>query len=78
MNHPHQCFKVVAEKKLGDMEDWKPSEYWKRVTCIMMICAGYQHADIMTAVQCSVNTVKAVRCDMDSCNGDYEAVASRN
>ena len=59
------------------MEDRKPSEYWKRVTCIMMIRARYQNADIMTAVQCSVNTVKAVRRDMDSCNGDYEAVASR-
>ena len=24
-----------------------------------MICTGYQNANIMTAIQCSVNTVKA-------------------
>jgi len=24
--------KVVVEKRLADMEDWKPFEYWKRVT----------------------------------------------
>lgn len=23
--------KVVVEKKLADIEDWEPSEYWKRL-----------------------------------------------
>lgn len=28
-----------------------------------MIHAGYQNAEIMVAAQCSVNTIKAERCD---------------
>ena len=59
------------------MESWKPSEYWKRIACIMMIRAGHSNADITTAAQCSVNTVKTVRCDMESCNEEYESVARR-
>ena len=59
------------------MESWKRSEYWKRITCIMMIRAGHSNADITTAAQCSVNTVKTVRRDMEGCNEDYESVASR-
>ena len=50
---------VVVEEMLADI--WKPSEYWKRVTCIMMIHAGYENADIMTAAQCSMNIEKVVR-----------------
>ena len=42
-----------------------------------MICSKYQNADIITVAHCSVNTVKAVRHDMDSCKGDEEAVLSR-
>lgn len=60
------------------MKDWKPSKYWKRVNFIMMICTGYQNTDIMTATQCSVNIVKAGRCDMDIYSGDYKAMTSRN
>lgn len=47
---------------LADIKDLKPFEYWKRVICVMMIHAGYQNADILTATaQCSVNTVNTVR-----------------
>ena len=42
-----------------------------------MSYTGYQNADIMTTDWCSVNTIKAVRCDMDRCNRDFEAMASR-
>ena len=49
--------KVVVKKKLANMEDWKSCEYWKRVTCIMLIRVGYQDVDIMIAAQRSVNTV---------------------
>lgn len=43
----------------------------------MMIRAESQKADIMSAVQGSVKTVKAVRRNKDSSNGDYEAMAAR-
>ena len=43
----------------------------------MMIYTEYQNTDTMIAAQCSVGTVKGLRCDMDRCNRDYEAVASR-
>ena len=55
------------------MEKMKFSEYWKRVTCIMMIYAGYKNADTISATQCSVNTAKAVRRN----NEDYEAGVNR-
>lgn len=42
----------------------------------MRICIGYQNAD-MNVSQCSVNTVNAVRHDVFSCNGEYEAVARK-
>ena len=42
------------------MDDWKLFKYWK------LIRADYQNAGIMTDAKCSVNTVKAVRCDIDS------------
>ena len=54
--------KVVVEKKFADMED-----------CIMIIHTGYQNANIMTAAQYSMNTVKTIRHGMDCRNGDYEA-----
>lgn len=40
--------RVVAEKTFADMADWKPSGYWNRVICIMMIRTEYQN-DIFTA-----------------------------
>ena len=42
-----------------------------------MIRTGNQNADIVTPNQCSMNTVKAARRHIDSCNGDYVAVTSR-
>lgn len=59
------------------MDDWNPPESWKRITCIMMIRAGHQNKDIMTAAQCSLNTVKTIRHELETCNGDYEDVARR-
>ena len=59
------------------MNDWKPPEYWKRVTCIMMIRAGFDNRDIVAAAQCSLNTVKTVREELEECEGDVESVASR-
>lgn len=38
-----------------------------------MSCARYQNFSIMTATQYPTNTV---RCHMESCNGDYEAMVS--
>ena len=69
--------KFVVEKKLVEMKNGKTSEYWKRVTCIMMVPAGYQNADIIVAVQLFMDTVKAVRHDMNSCNRDIDVVVSR-
>ena len=43
----------------------------------MVIHTGYQNADIITAVQCSVNTVKAIKWHMDSCNRDDEAMVCK-
>ncbi|KAL1122690.1 hypothetical protein AAG570_003017 [Ranatra chinensis] len=57
------------------MDSWNPFDSWKRITCIMMIRAGYQNKDIMT--QCSLNTVKTIRHELETCNGDYGDVARR-
>ncbi|KAL1130494.1 hypothetical protein AAG570_011742 [Ranatra chinensis] len=59
------------------MASWNPPESWKRITCIMMIRAGHQNKDIMTAAQCSLNTVKTMGHELETCNGDYEDVARR-
>lgn len=64
---------VVVEKKLADMEDWKQSECWSRAAYIMMVLAGHQNG----VAQCSVSTVKTVRCDVDGCNGDMKRIARR-
>lgn len=69
---------VVVERKLTDMEGRQPAEHWKRVTCFMMIWAGYHNAYTMTVASCFVNTVKAVRFNMDSCNRDYEDMTRKN
>ena len=50
----------------------------KNVTCIRMIRTGYQNADTMTAAQCSVNFVKAVRRDMNNCGEVYQTVNTNN
>ena len=42
-----------------------------------MICADHQNKEIMVAAQCSLNTVKTIRHELENCNGDYEAVARR-
>ena len=59
------------------MDDWKPLESWKRVTCIMMIHASHQDKEITVAAQCSLNTVKTIRHEQENCDGDYEAVARK-
>uniref|UniRef100_A0A4Y0BF18 Tc1-like transposase DDE domain-containing protein n=1 Tax=Anopheles funestus TaxID=62324 RepID=A0A4Y0BF18_ANOFN len=55
----------------------KKSTLWKRITCIMMIRAGRDNRDIMECVQCSLNTVKAIRNEMGENSDDDEAVAAR-
>ncbi|KAL1124803.1 hypothetical protein AAG570_001424 [Ranatra chinensis] len=64
-------------KMLERVDWWNPPESWKRITCIMMIRAGHRNKDIMTAAQCSLNTVKTIRHELETCNGDYEDVARR-
>lgn len=54
------------------MNKWRPPAYWLK---IIMIHAGHQDSVIMTAVQSSLNTVKAIRHIIKSYNGDYEALA---
>ena len=70
---PPSFIYVMTER----MDDWNPSESWKRITCTMMIHAGHQYMEIMVAAQCSLNTVKIIRHDLENCDGDYEAVARR-
>ncbi|XP_061516646.1 uncharacterized protein LOC133393851 [Anopheles gambiae] len=55
----------------------KNSTLWKRITCIMMIRAGRDNRDIMQCVQCSLNTVKAIRSKLGENSEDDEAVAAR-
>ena len=43
----------------------------------MMIHAGHMNKEIMFAAQCSLNTVKTIRNEVEGCNGDYEAVATK-
>ncbi|KAL1131345.1 hypothetical protein AAG570_010963 [Ranatra chinensis] len=57
-------------------DSWNSPESWKRITCIM-IRAGHQNKDIMTAAQCSLTTVKTIKHELETCNGDYEDVARR-
>ena len=59
------------------MDDWIPPESWKIIACIMMIHAGHQYMEIMVAAQCSLNTVRTIRHELENCHGDYEAVARR-
>ena len=60
---------------LKRMDDWNPPESWKRITCIMMIHASHQNKKITVAAQCSLNTVRTIRHELENSDGDYEAVA---
>ena len=59
------------------MDDWSTPESWKRMTCIMMIHAGQQNKEITVTAQCSLNTVKTIRHELENSDGDYEAVARK-
>lgn len=59
------------------IDDRKSSEYWKTITCIMMICASHQNKEILAAAQYSRNTTKTIRHEVENCNEDYKAVARR-
>ena len=63
--------------KTERINDWNPPESCKRITCIMMIYAGHLNKEIMVAAQCSLNTVKTTRHELENCDGDNEAVARR-
>lgn len=54
------------------MNKWKPPENWTIVTCMMMICARHQNTTIITAVQCSLKTMKTIRRKMEICNRDQK------
>ena len=43
----------------------------------MMVHAGHQNKEITVAAQCSLNTVKTIRHELENSDGDYEAVARR-
>lgn len=60
---------VLMMLKLTGMDELKPPEYWKSVICIMMIRSRHQNATTMIAAQCALDTVKIMRCEMESCNG---------
>ena len=66
--------KVVSMKKSTQLEDWKPSEHGKRLTCIMMFCGRYQNVNILIAAHCSLNTVRP---EIEYSDREYETVASR-
>ncbi|XP_076044750.1 uncharacterized protein LOC143027356 [Oratosquilla oratoria] len=66
---------LVADKHQAtheeNMGDWKAPEYWKRIR------AGLKSSEILAAAQCCLNTAKAVRYELENCDGDVEAVDSR-
>lgn len=68
---------LLVGVRAGEHGNWKALEYWKRVTCIMMIRSGLKNLDILAAIQCSLNTMNAVRCELENFYMDVEAVASR-
>ena len=70
---PSSFIYVMTER----MDDWNPPESLERITCIMMIQAGHQNKEIIVAAQCSLNTVKTIRHELENCDGDYEAVAGK-
>ena len=49
------------------MDDWIPPESWKIITCIMMMHAGHKNKEITVAAQCSLNTVKPIRHELENC-----------
>ena len=49
------------------MDDWNQPESWKSITCVMMIHAGHQKKEITVAAQCSLNTVRAIRHELENC-----------
>ena len=51
------------------MDDFNPPESWKRITCIMTIHASHQNKEITVAAQCSLNTVKTIRHELENCDG---------
>ena len=77
----HECTEDVTgegmEEKCMQMDDWNPHESWKKITFIMMIHASHQNNEITIAAQCSLNTVKKIRHELENCDGDYMAVARR-
>ena len=70
---PPSFIYVMTER----MDDWNQTESWKRITCVMIIHVGHQNKKIMAAAQCSLNTAKTIRHELENCDGDYEAVARR-
>ena len=72
LDHPSFIY-VMTER----MDDCNPPESWKRITCIMRIHTSHQSKETTAAAQCSLNTVKTTRHELENNDGDYEAVARR-
>ena len=71
---PSSFIYVMTER----MDDWNPPESWKIITCIMMIHASCQNWENTVAAQhSSLNTINTIRCELENCDGNYEAVARR-
>ena len=71
------CYVSKAPFESLDLTDWNTPESLKRITCIIMIHAGHQNREIAVVAQCTLNTVKTIRQEVEDCDGDYEAVARR-
>ena len=56
------------------MDNWNPPEYWKKVTWIMLIRAGFDDRDTVAAALCPLNTLKTVREELEKCEGTWESV----
>ena len=59
------------------MDEFCPSEEWKRITACMMIRAGFGDAEVMKGAHMSRNTVKTIRNDLLETNNSYEEVVRR-
>ena len=58
-------------------DDFNPPEFWKRVTAVMMIRAGFMDCAIMKGSGMVRSSVKKVRAELKDSNNDYVNVVDR-
>lgn len=58
--------KIIDELMLADTKGWLLSEYWKGITCMMIVHAENQNAKIKITPQVPVNPVNAIISDKDT------------